>query len=158
MRGQASPNAEPGTGTQYYTEACMNPEDHPRLSEELDAADSSLDYDKAHLAATQYRLGGRTWQCGGEYWDTERGDIAELEAVVRKSSWCHTRPVEEAPIRLQFVYESVLQHSEAQHSCSSLRCRAQLGRHETLEYDPHSLVEDPTERFLPRKNIPHRLP
>ena len=138
MRGQVSPNAEPGTGTQYYTEACMNPEDHPRLSEELDAADSSLDYDKAHLAATQYRLGGRTWQCGGEYWDTERGDIVELEAVVRKSSWCHTRPVEEAPIRLQFVYE--------------------LGRHETLEYDPHSLVEDPTERFLPRKNIPHRLP
>ena len=138
MRGRVSPNAEPGTGTQYYIEACMNPEDHPRLSEELDAADSPLDYDKAHLAATQYRLGGRTWQCGGEYWDTERGDIVELEAVVRKSSWCHTRPVEEAPIRLQFVYE--------------------LGRDETLEYNPHSPDEDPTERFLPRKNIPHRLP
>lgn len=135
---RVQPNAEPGTGTQYYTEACVNPEDHPRLSEELDGADSALDYDEAHLAATQYRLNGRTWQCGGEYWDTEMGDIVELESVVRKSSWCHTRPVEEAPIRLQFVYE--------------------LGRHKTLEYDPHRPDEDATERFLPRKNIPHRLP
>lgn len=128
------PNAAPGTDPEYYVEATVHPEDHPRLSEEIE---TEVD----HLEATQFTMFGRTWQCGGEYWDRCLEDLVELDAVVRKSSWCHTGDVEEAPIRFQINPE----------------------HHDWIEYDPTLATEDedrmdPTERFLPRHNVPYTLP
>ena len=126
-------NAEPGTGTQYYTEACSNPEHEPRLAEEIERAD---DPERARLIATQYRFDGRTWQCGGQYWDDELQELVTLEAVVRKSAWCDTGPAEEGTLRLRFVSQ----------------------QHGSYEIDPNMLDEQPrTERFRPKHNVPFKL-
>ena len=131
-------NAEPGTGTQYYTEACVAWEEHPRISEAVE--EQYDDPQKQRLSATQYTLNGRTWQCGGDYWDTELEDLVTLEAVVRKSSWCDTRDAEDGTLKLQF---------NAEH-------------HGSFEVDPASHAikegEDLHKRFLPRHNVPFTLP
>lgn len=123
-----------GTGTQYYTEACVNWEDHPRISEKV--KENYSYYPEQNLAATQYRSNGRTWQCGGEYWDPETNELWELVAVVRKSSWCSTKDAENAPLYLQFSSDG-LGEMEIQ------LCRQ--------DYDLN-------DRFQPRHNIPFDLP
>lgn len=139
MKGRSVANdANPGTGTQYYYEACENPYDHPRFAEEIETREDDL-------AATQYNAFDRTWQCGGEYWDTELQDIVELDAVVRKSSWCHAGDPEEGSLKFQFVPDHKGAHGHG------------------FEYDPNAALQDeskpdPTERFLPRHNVPFRLP
>ena len=128
-------SAKPGTGTQYYTEACVNWEDHPRLSEEVKR--QYRNWDKQDLAATQHRLNGRTWQCGGDYWDAQLKDVVTLTAVVRKSSWCSTQDAQNGTLKLRFEPET---------------------RGETFEFDPATALMDedrldPNERFEPRHNV-----
>jgi len=122
-----------GTGTQYYTEACVNWEDHPTLSETVKENYSA--YDEQNLAATQYYYKGRTWQCGGEYWDTETNELWELQAVVRKSSWCDTKDPANCPLYLHFSSDAFGE------------MEIQLARQDT----------DLTERFQERHNIPFQL-
>lgn len=91
---RAQHNGEPGTGTQYYTEASMNPIDDPSFDDDVDPRD-----------ARRWHGAGRTWECGRDYLDVEMRDVAKLTAVVRKSSWCSTIPAEEAPVFLAFEFE-----------------------------------------------------
>ena len=72
---------EPGTGTQYYTEASVESNDREgRMWREFD----------------------RTWVCGKEYFDLKTNELFVLEAVVRKSRWCDTREVEDSPVMYHF--------------------------------------------------------
>lgn len=84
-------NAEPGTGTQYYVEATMDPRNDPNFDDDVDVSE-----------AQRYHVPGRTWVCGRDYLDTEARDVAMLESVVRKSAWCSTKEPEEAPVYLRF--------------------------------------------------------
>lgn len=108
--------------------------DHPRLSQDIHTEEDEL-------AATQYSIGSYTWQCGGEYWDVELSDLVTLESIVRKSSWCDTRPPEQGTLLFKFDPE----------------------HHRSFEYDPHTAYmadwkPDPPDRFLPRHNVPFELP
>lgn len=78
-------DAEPGTGDEVVVVA--SPPD--------------IDNDRPCTA----QVNGRTWKVGHEYIDTEIGDVAYLDAIIRRSSWCDTRPPEEFPMELCFHYE-----------------------------------------------------
>ena len=126
-------SAEPGTGTQYMTIAHSDPSDEEieRVMEEEETF-----YEEAALSLTQERIDGRTWQCGGQYWDTTLEDLVTLQRVVRRSSWCHTGDIEDAPIVLQFSPE----HFDG------------------IEVHVERDDVDAVERFLPRHNVPFRPP
>ena len=112
-------HAEPGTGTQHMIVA----EEDPDYTDQDDRLDKS-----------QFRHEGRTWQCGGTYWDTELQDTVRLVKVTHRSSWCHTGEIEEAPLYLHF----------------------DAGNHGSSRVP---LSEDGVQdRFLPKHNIPFRLP
>lgn len=121
-----------GTGTQYMTVAKADPSDEEieRVMEEED-----MFYQKAALSLTQERVDGRRWQCGGEYWDTYLNDLVTLKYISRKSAWCHTGDIEDAPIVLQFSPEHF----------------------ERVEVYPERDDVDATERFIPRHNVPFRV-
>ena len=127
-----SPNSEPGTGTQWYTEASDDPE---VLAEQREVCDLESMSDREIAALRQYTVAGRVWTCGNQYFDTDIGELFELVAVVRKSSWCSTKPAEEGTVKLQFVGD----------------------RFGELLYDPQSMDEDPTERFIERYRAPSPL-
>jgi hypothetical protein len=129
---------EPGTGTQYYIEAHRDPPAIERIVEKLEAADSSLSYDEIWFNATQFRYEGRTWQCGGKYWDTEIAECYELQSIVRKSAWCDTGNASEGPLRFRF--ESAFGGDNAY-----------------IEVAPESMDTDMTDRFQPRRNLPYTL-
>jgi len=124
-----------GTGTQYYIEACVNWEEHPRISEEV--AEQHDHYPEQNLAATQYRHNGRVWQCGGEYWDECTKDVWTLQAVVRKSAWCDVGDAEDGSLAFRFSCDT---HP-------SREMELQVGRPDV------SL----TDRFTPKHNLPFQL-
>jgi len=124
---------EPGTGTQYYTEACADPSKDPRFTEEIE---DSRNPEGEKLAHSQYSYNGRTWQCAGEYWDNESNDLVTLEAVVRKSSWCSTKPAEEGSVEFHFSSE----------------------RFGSFQVQPGRPDYSLNERFTPRYNVPFTLP
>lgn len=139
-------NADPGTGTQYHVIACENPMDHPRLKKEAERLVEEENWfrEEAELSMTQYSALGRCWQCEGDYWDRQLQDVVTLEAVVRKSSWCHAGEPEDGALKFQFVPE----HRQA--------------NGHGYEFDPNVALQDedrldPTERFLPRHNVPFRI-
>lgn len=96
MRRRVTDDDEPGTGTQYYTEATMDPRRDPSF-----AAHSEEEV----RTGQRWNGAGRTWVCGRDYLDIVSRDVAMLTAVVRKSPWCSTRPAEESPVFLQFELE-----------------------------------------------------
>lgn len=112
-------HTEPGTGTQYHVEATMKPQSDPSFDVETE---------EEVRDAQRWRMSGRTWVCGRDYLDTNWRDVATLHSVVRKSSWCSTRPAEEGTLYLVFGLE----------------------RGGELEYQPGHPDEDPNERFLER--------
>ena len=133
-------NAEPGTGTQIYTEATCDPLAHAKASPEYDINEMSED-DLRGLS--YYRVAGTQWECGREYFDTETKELFELKEVVRKSSWCSTESAENGRLKLLFEGD----------------------RFGELVVDPNrygALVddredEDITERFIPRYRPPAPL-
>lgn len=125
-------NAEPGTGTQWYTEASDDPEALAERREECNVDEMS---DRELAALRQYNAAGRTWTCGNQYFDTDIGELFTLVAVVRKSAWCSTKPAEEGQLKLQFVGD----------------------RFGELIYDTNTQQEDPTERFIERYQAPAPL-
>lgn len=98
MRRHVSPNAEPGTGTQIHVEAVETPLSDPNF-------DVDEKYPLEVDEAKRFRIAGRTWICGDDYWDDEYKDIVTLVEVVRKSSWCSTTDASEGPVYLHFECE-----------------------------------------------------
>lgn len=125
-------NAEPGTGTQWYTEASDDPRELAKRRDECDIDEMS---EREIAALRQYNAGGRVWTCGSQYFDTEIGELFTLVAVVRKSPWCSTKPPEEGSLKLQFVSD----------------------RYGEMVYDPNAIREDPGERFIKRYQAPAPL-
>lgn len=78
-------NAEPGTGTEYSS--IITPEDSDSLRPPTWTDES-----------------GRTWTVGGEYLDTQIGDLCTLEGVFKRSSWAHTGDTENGVTVLRFEY------------------------------------------------------
>jgi len=126
-------STEPGTGTQIHTVATVDAAEYCRNVLGLDEEEISQ---YKIMEIRQWTGAGRTWECGRDYFDLETGALFELEAVVRKSVWCDTRPAEEAPIKLWF----------------------RSSRFGELEYDPNHPDEDPTERFRERYRPKNRGP
>lgn len=118
-------NQEPGTGTQYHTEATVDPREFAKNVLGLDDEEITIE---TEMEIRQWHGSGRMWVCGREYFDLETGALFELEAVVRKSTWCDIRPPEECPVLFHF----------------------RSSRFGSLEYDPNKPDEDPTDRFRPR--------
>ena len=118
-------DAEPGTGTQYYTEATNRPREHVEMNPDLDIEDYGH---RDLLGLRQFRCDGRTWECGREYFDLETREIYELVGVVRKSSWCSTEDAENGVLKFQFASE----------------------RRGDIELSPHKPDESLTDRFVPR--------
>jgi len=123
----------PGAGEQFYVEATTNPREFAKNVLDLDKREITFEKE---MEIRQWRGGGRTWECGREYFDLETGALFTLEAVVRKSPWCSTQPAKECPPRLDF-------HSS---------------RYGSLLYDPNRPDEDPTDRFRERYRPTHRGP
>lgn len=89
-RGRRIPNGsgrEPGTGTQYHVEA-----------------------DEHKNSESKYHYDGTWYHVGQDYLDVEVRDVAELVAVVRKSSWCSTRPAEEGTLIFKLEAERMGQY------------------------------------------------
>lgn len=76
----------------------------------------------------------RKWKVGHDYIDVEIGDVAYLDAIVRRSSWCDTRPPEDCPMELCFHYE---RYGEG-----------------LVRIDPNDPDFDPHERFVERYTKP----
>lgn len=87
-------DAEPGTGTQYYVEATVDPRRDPSFDDDVEVRD-----------AQRWRSSGRTWVCGRDYLDVVVKDVATLESVVRKSPWSSTKPPQEGTLYLVFDLE-----------------------------------------------------
>jgi hypothetical protein len=87
-------DAEPGTGTQYYTEATMDPRRDPSFDDDVTTRD-----------AQRWRSSGRTWVCGRHYIDVVMKDVAVLDSVIRKSPWCSNTPAEEGTLYLVFDFK-----------------------------------------------------
>lgn len=136
---QARDDAPIGTGTDYYVEACRDVENHPRVSAQYDDYESGIEHDRARFGATQFRHDDRRWQCGGEYFDTETERVYELDAVVRKSSWCDTGDAEDGTLKFQFVSKD--EYREIEYDPATAKCND--GR------------PDPTDRFLEFYNVPY---
>lgn len=94
------PNAEPGTGTQYYTEA--SPPCGCRGEQTRDECG-----DINHEYPNRYHLDGRKWKVGHDYLDIKKKDVVELTAVVRKSSWCDTREPDNGTLMFRLRGERV---------------------------------------------------
>lgn len=110
--------AEPGTGTQYYVHATRPTEDDDKPN--------------------GMYLHGTYWKVGHDYLDTEIGDVCELVSIGSKSSWCDTRPPEECPKKLVFVYD---------------RYSGFSGNSVTV--DPSQLLmDDEEDRFIERYTAP----
>jgi hypothetical protein len=122
-------NAEPGTGTQIYTEATCDPLAHAKASPEHDVDEMS---ENDLHALTVYRIDGNQWECGRDYFDTEIQELFELKEVVRKSGWCSTKSAENG--RLKLVFEG--------------------DRFGELVVDPQRQDDDVAERFIPRYRAP----
>jgi hypothetical protein len=85
-RRQVAANAAPGTGTQ--TKSIALPPD----------SDSG--------APCIARIGNTKWDVGAKYFDTETNTLVKLVRVIRRSSWCNTGDVDEAPPGLVFERET----------------------------------------------------
>lgn len=96
MSRRVTEDDEPGTGTQYYTEATMDPRRDPEFEAETE---------DEFREAQRWRSHGRTWVCGRDYIDVVTKDVAKLTSVFRKSVWCSTKPAEEGPLYLRFELE-----------------------------------------------------
>jgi hypothetical protein len=129
-------DAEPGTGTQLHVYAnepcrCQSPPYPP------DEAECPQQDSRKHGKPATFKANGTKWKCGRDYLDTELADVAYLEAVVGKSSWCDTRDPEDCPPKLVFRYER---------------------RDGTVTVDPNDPSGEVQERFIERYQKPVRMP
>lgn len=121
-----------GTGTQYTYEAVAEPHNDPTFD---------VDTVGEEVEATQYNYRGRTYQCGGIYWDSDMKEVLELVAVARKSTFADTR---DSDGHLVLLFE-------APFGGDNLAAN-------TYEVSLVSRDYDVNERFVPRHNLPYNGP
>lgn len=123
---------EAGTGTQYTYEAVAEPYNDPTFD---------VDTVAEEVEASQYNYRGRTYQCGGIYWDSGMKEVLELVAVARKSTFADAG---DSDGHLVLLFE----------------CPFGDGDQFTDSYEIPlaSRDYDPNERFVPRHNLPYNGP